>query len=130
MAPNRTVSTNGGSPKRGASSNSVSLEKDILPHLATAARMLAIKGFSPDEAKTGDGSCGLTVRGKNAQIEGKIEFRQGGSGGEGIGWDYAITSSRMPDKQENGTVGDEKEVQHVVEAFVSVFTTVASFTAA
>lgn len=108
----------------------VSLEKDILGHLASAARTLAIKGFSPDEAVAGDGACSLKVYGKTSGIEGTIEFKRWTAGAGGIGWDYAITSAHMSGKSEKGVLADEKQAGEVVEAFVSVFTTVASFAAA
>ncbi|HWB05765.1 MAG TPA: hypothetical protein VG796_22280 [Verrucomicrobiales bacterium] len=108
----------------------MSMEKDILTHLASAARTLAIKGFSPDEAVTRDGVCSLKVHGKTSGIEGRIEFKRRPAGSEGIGWHYAITSPHMSGKSENGVLADEKQAGEVVEAFVSVFTTVASFAAA
>jgi hypothetical protein len=128
MVSENFLSLNDGVPPAGEPCNFVSLEKDVLPHLATAARTLAIKGFSPEEATSRGGTCLLAVRGRNAHIEGKIEFKCALSGEGGIGWDYAISSPGCPEKSENGTVAGEGEIKHVVEAFVSVFTTVASFT--
>ena len=103
------------------------LETRVLPHLANAARALAIKGFAAEEAAVRGDVCDLLVRSEAREIEGKIEFRTPpGRDGE-VHWLYAVSSANLKPQVTNGVLQDPEKVTEVIAGFVSVFTTVASF---
>jgi hypothetical protein len=106
------------------------LESRILPHLADAARMLAIKGFSPEEAHVREAVCKLLVRSEAREIEGRIEFNNPPGRSNEVHWKYAVSSPHLQDQTTDGVLRDDdgpEPIREVIDAFVSVFTTAASF---
>jgi hypothetical protein len=103
------------------------LETRILPHLARAARALAIKGFAAEEAAVRGDVCDLLVRSEAREIEGRIEFRTPADRHGEVHWLYAVSSANLQPQVTNGVLPGPEKVTEVIAGFVSVFTTVASF---
>ncbi|HWB06509.1 MAG TPA: hypothetical protein VG796_26025 [Verrucomicrobiales bacterium] len=122
--------SSGSSSSPGQSSDERDLAAHIVSQLAEIARLLAIKGFSPDEVAARERICSLKVHSKAHNIEGHIEFELLPGDTRGIGWRYSITSDRLKPESTQGILegpGDNPRILQTIMAFFSVFTTAASF---
>lgn len=99
---------------------------EVISTIASAARSLAIKGFTA-EAPAGDAfGVSFEVASPSRGLTGALTFRLDPPG-DRVRWTHAVRAPRMVPQLENGHIGTTAEAHQVIDAFVSVFTTVASF---
>lgn len=95
--------------------------------LAVAARNLAIKGFAAEEAEAEDAGASFEVRSASLGLAGYIAFQRHPTAPAKVHWQYTVASSTLALQEEQGYLDSRRQAETVIEAFVSVFTTMASF---